>query len=113
MDRQQIAMCGAYCGTCKWKAKTGCTGCLACKGDMFWGKCRVAKCCLARGIGHCGLCPEVPCGVLQEFFDNGEHGDNGERLANLRLWAAGQDTFVELGTFPPRSRGTRARAPEE
>lgn len=80
---------------------------------MFWGKCRVATCCLARGIGHCGLCPDLPCGVLQEFFDNGEHGDNGERLANLRLWAAGQDTFVELGTFPPRSRGTPARAPEE
>jgi len=27
MDENQVAMCGAFCGTCDWKEKTGCQGC--------------------------------------------------------------------------------------
>ncbi|MBN2584899.1 MAG: DUF3795 domain-containing protein [Planctomycetes bacterium] len=99
MDKQQIGMCGAYCGSCSWKAKTGCAGCQACAGDVFWGQCAVAKCCLAKGITHCGPCEELPCRLLQGFFDHPEHGDHGERLANLKAWAAGKDTVIELGTF--------------
>jgi hypothetical protein len=99
MDKEQIGMCGAYCGVCSWKDKTNCPGCQSCKGDMFWGDCAVAKCCLTKNITHCGLCPKVPCDVLKGFFNNPEHGDNGERLANLKAWASGEDTFVEMGTF--------------
>jgi hypothetical protein len=92
-------MCGAYCGICQWKTKTNCPGCQTSKGKVFWGECRVAKCCCEKGITHCGLCPEVPCDVLQEFFDDPEHGDNGERLTNLKGWAKGEDTFVAIGSF--------------
>ncbi len=99
MDKEQIGMCGAYCGVCDWKDKTNCPGCQTRKGEMFWGECAVARCCLAKGISHCGLCAELPCSVLQEFFDSPEHGDNGERLANLKAWANGEDTFVEIGAF--------------
>jgi hypothetical protein len=63
---------------------------------MFWGVCNVAKCAIAKGIQHCGLCPEVPCITLQRFFDDPEHGDNGERLSNLRAWARGELGFREL-----------------
>jgi hypothetical protein len=54
---------------------------------MFWGVCNVANCAIARGHPHCGLCPEVPCATLQGFFDDPEHGDNGERLANPGMGA--------------------------
>lgn len=99
MDKEQIGMCGAYCGVCDWKQKTKCPGCQACKGNMFWGECAVARCCSGKGLSHCGLCSELPCGILQEVFAHPEHGDNGERLANLRAWARGEDTFVEIGAF--------------
>jgi len=104
VDKEQIGMCGAYCGACEWKAKTNCPGCQACKGDIFWGECAVAKCCLAKSISHCGLCAELPCNVLQEFFDNPEHGDNGERLANLKAWTRGEDTFIKIGTFDSKDK---------
>ncbi len=99
MDKEQIGMCGAYCGACDWKEETNCPGCQSCKGEMFWGECAVAKCCLEKDITHCGLCSELPCSVLQEFFDHPEHGDNGERLANLNGWANGADTYIEIGEF--------------
>ena len=99
MDKEQIGMCGAYCGVCDWKEKTGCPGCQGCKGKMFWGECPTAKCCGDKGLTHCGNCSEVPCDTLGEVFDSPEHGDNGERLANLKSWAKGEDSFVEIGTF--------------
>jgi len=99
MDRTQIAMCGAYCGTCDWKEKTGCQGCQHHKGEMFYGTCQVAVCCSDKGLLHCGLCPDVPCETLQQAFDHPEHGDRGERLANLKAWANGDENVIELGTF--------------
>jgi len=100
MDKQQIGMCGAYCGICEWKEKTNCPGCQACKGDMFYGECGVAKCCHGKGLLHCGLCSDLPCAELQQAFDHPEHGDHGERLANLKNWAKGDDTVIKLRTFP-------------
>jgi hypothetical protein len=100
MDQALIGMCGAYCGTCEWRAKTGCTGCLASGSKMFWGVCDVAKCAIAKGHPHCGLCPEVPCATLQGFFHDPEHGDSGERLANLRTWARGELSYRELTKKP-------------
>ena len=96
MDRQMIAMCGAYCGDCEWKSKTNCPGCQAARGNMFWGECTVAKCCVSKGFSHCGECPDLPCADLQAAFDHPEHGDRGERLANLKAWASGQDTYLKL-----------------
>ncbi len=94
-------MCGAYCGTCEWKEKTGCKGCQHHRGEMFYGTCPVAVCCAEKGLHHCGLCPDLPCQALQEAFDHPEHGDHGERLANLKAWAKGDETVIQLGTFKP------------
>ena len=99
MDKGQIGMCGAYCGICEWKDKMNCSGCQACKGDMFYGECGVAKCCLGKGLLHCGLCPDLPCAELQQAFDHPDHGDHGERLANLKNWAKGDETIHKLRTF--------------
>ncbi len=68
-------------------------------GDMFYGTCDVAVCCSAKGLLHCGLCPSAPCQILQQAFDHPEHGDSGERLANLKAWAKGDDTIIALGSF--------------
>ncbi len=96
MDIHLIGMCGAYCGACEWREQTGCLGCLAAQGEMFWGTCTVARCVIDKGIQHCGLCADVPCATLQSFFDDPEHGDNGERLCNLRAWARGETGYQEL-----------------
>ena len=53
MDKEQIGMCGAYCGYCEWKERKNCPGCQTCKGKMFYGECGVAKCCLGKGFLHC------------------------------------------------------------
>ena len=60
------------------------------------GECQVAKCSFNKGYNHCGNCGSLPCNKLQGAFDDPEHGDNGERLANLKGWAAGVDTYVTL-----------------
>ena len=103
MNRDLIGRCGAFCGACSWKEKTNCQGCQLCNGDMFWGKCSVAKCSIEKGIEHCGFCPNLPCDILQAAFDNPDHGDNGERLANLKAWVRGEDSYIELGTFPEQN----------
>ncbi len=99
MDKAMIGMCGAYCGVCEWKPKTECPGCQTAQGDMSWGECSMAKCCINNGFMHCGECPELPCDDLQAAFNNGEHGDHGERLINLKAWAEGEDTFLKLRTL--------------
>ncbi|MHB1314376.1 MAG: DUF3795 domain-containing protein [Christensenellales bacterium] len=96
MDRNLAAMCGAYCGDCEWKEKTGCPGCQSSQGNMFWGKCAIAGCCTKQGHEHCGMCASLPCPDLKAAFEMPEHGDNGERLANLKTWAAGKDAYVRL-----------------
>jgi hypothetical protein len=96
MDKQMIARCGAYCGTCEWREKTNCQGCQASNGKMFWGECTVAKCSIEKEHNHCGHCSKLPCEDLQSAFDNPDHGDNGERLLNLQGWRDGKDTYLEL-----------------
>mgnify|MGYP002390661703 FL=1 len=96
MDIQLISACGAYCGVCEWKERMNCPGCVAAKGDMFWGSCKIAKCAMRKELQHCGLCLELPCDLLRQAFEDPEHGDNGERLENLKTWAGGGDVYKEL-----------------
>jgi hypothetical protein len=102
MDKEFIGMCGAYCGFCEWKEETNCLGCQTCKGEMFWGQCKVAHSCTEKGYLHCGLCSDLPCSELQKAFDNPEHGDHGERLANLKNWTKGNETIIRLKSFPKK-----------
>ena len=54
IDRKMIAFCGTYCGACGMEGQIGCKGCKANKGNMFWGECDKAKCCMEKGLEHCG-----------------------------------------------------------
>uniref|UniRef100_UPI003FF11CED DUF3795 domain-containing protein n=1 Tax=Candidatus Fimivicinus sp. TaxID=3056640 RepID=UPI003FF11CED len=92
MDKEMIAFCGTYCGICEWKDRIGCKGCKTQGGDMFWGECDKAKCCIGRGFTHCGECADMPCQMLLKLFDDPEHGDKGARLRNLQNWK--NETYV-------------------
>lgn len=89
MDKSMIAYCGTYCEVCEWKDIVGCSGCKACASSMFWGECDKAKCCIGKGLEHCGQCDVMPCDKLLALFADPEHGDTGERLCNLQNWAKG------------------------
>ena len=83
MANSLAARCGIDCEACEYREKTGCPGCMAAEGTMFWGECAVAKCCTAKGHDHCGRCQEFPCATLNEYAYHKEQGDNGQRIRNL------------------------------
>ncbi len=80
----QLAYCGLDCSACDMGKKTGCPGCQKAAGKPLWGECKLAKCCIAKGLAHCGKCAEFPCEDLKEFSFHKQFGDNGRRIENLR-----------------------------
>lgn len=82
--------CGLLCSACQYREQTGCKGCITIE-KPFWGEsCPVKACCEAKGLGHCGLCPDFPCALLTQFSYDKEQGDDGKRIGQCRLWCGGQ-----------------------
>jgi hypothetical protein len=81
-----MGRCGIDCEACEYRTQMGCLGCPAAEGKLFWGECEVAKCCIAKGHDHCGQCQEFPSARLNALAHDPEHGDNGQRILNLRAW---------------------------
>jgi hypothetical protein len=75
--------CGINCATCVYREKQSCKTCKQYEGDMWHGECKVAMCCIGMGLEDCRQCAEYPCGLLMAYAFDKEHGDGGERLANL------------------------------
>jgi len=82
--------CGIVCAPVKCKEAFGvdCAGCVNIE-QPFHGKCSVKMCCESKGLGHCGLCVEFPCALLDSFAYDKEHGDNGARIEQCKEWAKG------------------------
>jgi hypothetical protein len=99
MDKQFIGMCGTYCLSCDWKDKMNCKGCKDSNANPFWGNCAIANCCIEKNLSHCGQCSLLPCEKLQQAFNSKDHGDNGERLFNLKNWKHGKDIYLKVGTL--------------
>lgn len=79
--------CGILCSECTEGKQLGCIGCA--KVDKpFWGDCPVKICCESKNLEHCGKCSEFPCGLLNEFAYDKEHGDDGKRIEQCRTWSA-------------------------
>ena len=79
--------CGLLCGECAYREQTGCKGCVKME-KPFWGeRCPVKSCCEAKGCGHCGLCNDFPCGLLNQFAYDEKQGDHGKRIEQCRAWA--------------------------
>jgi len=81
-----MGRCGCDCEGCRHRETDGCPGCQAAQGKMFWGECELAICCATKGHDHCGQCREFPCARLQQYSDDPDQGDNGERIRTLRAW---------------------------
>lgn len=82
--------CGLMCDTCTYQESHDCKGCIALKGQPFWGKCPVSACCQDKGYDHCGQCEDMPCELLKDFScGEGEHCDKpkGARLDILKMWS--------------------------
>ncbi len=79
------AICGIDCSCCEYREKMNCPGCHAVGGKPFWGECPVAACAAGKGHLHCGHCAEFVCPVLHRFAYDPEQGDDGKRIANLRV----------------------------
>ena len=82
--------CGLHCRGCSFVQSHGCGGCIATGGHPFHGECPIARCCLGRGLRHCGECPAFPCEQLVAYSNDPVHGDDppGARLEQCRRWAA-------------------------
>ncbi|MBE6930610.1 MAG: DUF3795 domain-containing protein [Ruminococcaceae bacterium] len=75
--------CGTDCMTCRFREKSGCSGCSRQNGKIFWGECDIFRCAAQKGFKHCGECSELPCRELTAFIENGH---NPDRLKNLQKW---------------------------
>ena len=113
---QLLGACGLYCGACDhYRAflpesryllehmiadDRDFEECHGCRSDILTtscSMCSIKKCAGERGILHCGLCPEYPCGQLKSFQHDGKiHHivvlDNIENLKNRgsETWLAEQ-----------------------
>ena len=78
--------CGALCSQCEYREHANCKGCIVIKKPIWGESCPVKSCCEDRGYQHCGQCSEFPCGLLNEFAYDKEHGDDGKRIETCCLW---------------------------
>ena len=53
--------CGVCCNQCERKEAVRCTGCATMEKPFWGGECGVKSCCEAKGLNHCGECPDFPC----------------------------------------------------
>lgn len=78
--------CGILCRRCEVREEVGCKGCIHIE-KPFWGEeCPVKSCCEGMGYMHCGECEMFPCDMLNEFSYAKEHGDDGKRIAQCKIW---------------------------
>ena len=86
LSRKFPSRCGSDCGECKYAEQMNCPGCIEASGEVFWGTCALATCCVERGLQHCGMCSEFPCETLREYAYDEKQGDDGQRIRNLEQW---------------------------
>jgi hypothetical protein len=80
MDSHLAAFCGDYCGKCP-DYPHECPGCVA--ADHM--DCRFVRCCLEKGLEHCGGCAVFPCENLARFVPDDRPGcPPGYHIAALR-----------------------------
>jgi len=82
LDRELLAPCGAYCGSCSYFLKERTPHCSACgthKGHPFWGECKLYACASEHKVEHCGVCSDFPCDLFVEHFDP----ESGQKSALL------------------------------
>lgn len=79
--------CGLLCSECGYREQMGCPGCVHMDKPFWAERCPVKACCEEKGLAHCGECSAFPCSLLHQFAYEMEQSDNGQRIAQCRLWA--------------------------
>lgn len=101
MSEIDLTCCGLCCKTCDYHEKTQCKGCQTSDGEPFHGECATAKCCLARGLNHCGECADFPCSLVEANAFDPEHGEGAAMLLKLAKAAGkpilGNRVMVQVG----------------
>jgi len=101
MEKELLAPCGTYCGSCAYYTKERtphCSGCETHKGHPFWGECKLYACSTEHEAEHCGLCHEFPCELFVNQFDP-EHGQKSVFIrAGLLAYRkkAGPQKYIEM-----------------
>ena len=83
-DIEYIAYCGVDCSVCPDLASGKCPGCRQTEwteGD----ECAPVACCRGKDIPFCGKCPEFPCQMMSEFYEESDgHRDAYRLMCELR-----------------------------
>jgi len=100
MDKNLIAPCGTYCGTCTFlnrQEKPNCLGCGNQNGEPFWGKCKLHTCAKGR-VEHCGECEDFPCDLFVDQFDPAHGQKSVFTRAGLLVYRrkVGTQKFIEM-----------------
>ena len=78
--------CGILCGECEYREKMNCDGCVAIEKPFWAERCPVKSCCESKNLGHCGVCSDFPCDLLNQFAYDKAQGDDGKRIEQCRTW---------------------------
>jgi len=101
MEKELLAPCGTYCGSCAYYTKERtphCSGCATHEGHPFWGDCKLYACAKDHEVEHCGLCKEFPCDLFVNQYDP-EYGQKSAfTRAGLLAYRkkAGTDKYNEM-----------------
>lgn len=80
MKHAEAGFCGDFCGKCP-NYPGECRGCVP---DEHMD-CFFVRCCLEKGLEHCGACEDFPCKKLGDFVPDDRPGcEPGYHLDSLR-----------------------------
>jgi hypothetical protein len=87
--------CGVPCALCTRYRTTGTSRCPGCSCDGYYTvPCKIHHCCRAKGLAHCGNCPEFPCERLGKMGDfSNLNTDHVKERTCRRIAAEGFDAW--------------------
>lgn len=83
------SICGILCSQCHYREQMNCKGCVHIEKPFGGESCPIKSCCERKKHEHCGLCPDFPCALLQQFAYDNEQGDDGKRIEQCKKWCNG------------------------
>lgn len=84
--------CGNNCETCTSKEKLNCPGCAAGPGGLYTTSCRLAQCCIRKGLESCTGCEySCSCGIYL-----GREDMPGKRIQEMERLAAKKAQLAEM-----------------
>lgn len=101
MSVEEVGCCGAYCATCRaYKDKT-CKGCKigysSGERDIRRAKCKIKRCCIAKGYNSCADCAEFSgCEIVGAFHSKPSYKYHKYEQALQFIRDNGYDKFVEI-----------------